>query len=84
MWTKTAKEIPEGEKETEVVLDDIRQREIAYALSEALEDFVGEQWRNLISGLDLTTEEQEWVNDNLRWTIINENTGEDLLHGEGR
>ena len=83
MWTKTADEIPEEQKEPEVGLSDDRKRGIAYGLSELLEDFVGEQWGNLIDGMGLTEEEKQWAHETLRWTIIDENTGEDLVGGEG-
>lgn len=57
-----------------------RLRELAQMLSDVMDESLdGGKWRDMIDGLDVTPEEKGLLRDRVRWTLIDEENGDDLL-----
>jgi hypothetical protein len=71
----------EAKAEASPTITEERKREIADKLSEELEAHLAQGfWGEGINGLNLPMHEEEWAKENLRWTILDESSKEDLLN----
>lgn len=52
---------------------------IAHQLANKLEELLGDDYGLLIDGLNLNSMETKWAKGHIRWTLIDEETGENLL-----
>lgn len=64
-------------------MDRKRLRQMAENLSDIMSDRLDGVWTEMIEQTDGTKEEKHFLYKTVRWTLINEKTGKDLLREEG-
>lgn len=59
-----------------------RMRELAFAFADEIEKVTAanDPFSEFVGNAELTPEERAWAGEHLRWTVIDEWTGEDLLN----